>query len=120
MECPDGSFVGRDPDNNCGFFPCPSQSGCSADVYECSDGSFVDRDPNNNCAFRQCPSDLSCSQEVMECPDGSDVGRDPDNNCEFFPCPGCSEAWLCFLIGSCCENGVLGASVVFAFSLCGL
>lgn len=24
MECPDGSFVGRDPANNCEFFACPT------------------------------------------------------------------------------------------------
>ena len=28
FQCPDGSFVGRDPNNNCQFFPCPPD--CSA------------------------------------------------------------------------------------------
>ena len=26
-ECPDGSFVGRDPENNCEFNPCPGEEG---------------------------------------------------------------------------------------------
>ena len=25
-ECPDGNFVGRDPDNNCQFRPCPGEN----------------------------------------------------------------------------------------------
>ncbi len=33
-QCPDGSWVGRDPDNHCRFRPCP-------------DGSIPDEQPDN-------------------------------------------------------------------------
>eukprot|EP00562_Extubocellulus_spinifer_P035737 CAMPEP_0178700810 /NCGR_PEP_ID=MMETSP0699-20121125/11892_1 /TAXON_ID=265572 /ORGANISM="Extubocellulus spinifer, Strain CCMP396" /LENGTH=470 /DNA_ID=CAMNT_0020347209 /DNA_START=71 /DNA_END=1483 /DNA_ORIENTATION=+ len=67
MECPDGSFVDRDPENDCEFRPCPEEEeereepsvgACTLDVMECPDGSFVDRDPENDCEFRPCPSTL--------------------------------------------------------------
>eukprot|EP01060_Flectonema_neradi_P005975 TRINITY_DN139_c0_g1_i4.p2 TRINITY_DN139_c0_g1~~TRINITY_DN139_c0_g1_i4.p2 ORF type:complete len:161 (+),score=38.13 TRINITY_DN139_c0_g1_i4:539-1021(+) len=49
MECPDGSFVGRDENNNCEFHPCPV--GCKEDLFICPDGSSVARDPKNDCEF---------------------------------------------------------------------
>jgi hypothetical protein len=61
MDCPDGSFVARDPENNCEFPACPEPQEpeeklvCAQDVKECDDGSFVARDPNNNCEFKDCP-----------------------------------------------------------------
>jgi hypothetical protein len=68
--CPDGSTVGRDGNNNCEFFKCPSlprnslkgklkgkkEIMCTTDVKECSDGSFVGRDHKNNCKFKACPN----------------------------------------------------------------
>eukprot|EP01060_Flectonema_neradi_P005959 TRINITY_DN139_c0_g1_i10.p1 TRINITY_DN139_c0_g1~~TRINITY_DN139_c0_g1_i10.p1 ORF type:complete len:127 (+),score=20.56 TRINITY_DN139_c0_g1_i10:187-567(+) len=53
MECPDGSFVGRDENNNCEFHPCPV--GCKEDLFICPDGSSVARDPKNDCEFFPCP-----------------------------------------------------------------
>ncbi len=57
FECEDGSFVSRDPANNCEFSPCS------------------EKEP------------MICTMDAKQCPDGSFVGRDGDNNCEFFPCP---------------------------------
>lgn len=54
MQCPDGSFVSRDPNNNCEFFPCPPT--CTDDVFICPDGTLVSRDPENNCEFPPCPT----------------------------------------------------------------
>jgi hypothetical protein len=55
MECPDGSFVGRNPSNNCAFDACPeAMILCTGDVQQCSDGSWVGRDANNNCEFKTC------------------------------------------------------------------
>jgi hypothetical protein len=55
MECPDGSFVGRNPANNCAFDACPeAMILCTGDVQQCSDGSWVGRDANNNCEFKTC------------------------------------------------------------------
>ena len=53
--CPDGSFVGRDPENDCKFSPCPSKF-CTEEVKTCADGSFVGRDPENDCKFFPCRS----------------------------------------------------------------
>jgi len=52
--CPDGSVVGRDPNNDCDFFPCIAIF-CTEDLRQCPDGSFVGRDPSNNCEFFPCP-----------------------------------------------------------------
>ena len=53
-ECDDGSFVFRDPANECAFRPCPPFQFCAWDILECSDGSFVSRDPYNGCKFEPC------------------------------------------------------------------
>jgi hypothetical protein len=95
--CPDGQTVGRNPELNCEFNPCPeltSETECMDDMKQCPDGSFVLRDPHQECAFKACPEKskqtepvIYCTQEVLQCDDGSYVGRDPNNNCEFKPCP---------------------------------
>jgi hypothetical protein len=59
--CPDGSTVGRNPQNSCKFDACPKKSTkptakmCTADVKQCPDGSYVSRDHYNNCEFKACP-----------------------------------------------------------------
>jgi hypothetical protein len=104
QECPDGSFVGRDPNNDCAFAPC--EVNCEA----CPGGFF---DGCNHCActgeggggpictLMACGAELapmtcnqtspdellSCTLDVQECADGSFVGRDPANGCSFFSCP---------------------------------
>ena len=103
--CDDGSTVGRNPDNDCEFDPCPSSSAgisCDEDLKICDDGTQVGRDPTRFCAFDPCP--VSCTEEAKICDDGSSVGRNPDNDCEFDPCPTdqrecgttvCDEGWVC-------------------------
>ena len=51
--CSNNVSVGRDPNNNCEFYDCPTTA-CTADVKICSDGTYVSRDPNNNCQFYSC------------------------------------------------------------------
>ena len=53
-ECDGGTFVFRDPANECTFRPCPPFQFCAWDILECSDGSFVSRDPYNGCKFEPC------------------------------------------------------------------
>ncbi|KAL9186071.1 hypothetical protein ACHAXT_005309 [Thalassiosira profunda] len=133
-ECSDGSFVERNPANQCRFYKCPVAEGgskkpnslaagisasfaqnkpkpmsnekCGDDMRECSNGSFVERNPANQCRFHDCPppssksafdslsaslsslgQDSECTDEVKPCPGGSFVAQDPDNGCAFFPCP---------------------------------
>ena len=61
--CPDGSTVGRNPNNNCELDPCikPREKTkypimCPTDIKECPDGSFVSRNHQNNCKFKDCPN----------------------------------------------------------------
>jgi hypothetical protein len=62
MQCPDGSFVGRDPNNNCEFYPC--ENTCTKDAMQCPDGTIVGRDPNNNCEFYPCENEFyECNAE---------------------------------------------------------
>jgi len=86
-KCPDGSYVSRDPDNNCAFESCPveiDQTICASDVKECPDGSYVSRDHSNNCEFHSCS--VVCASDLHQCWYGSYVSRDPDNNCAFESC----------------------------------
>lgn len=64
--CSDGSHVGRDPDDNCQFFPCPSieqtsSSVCTNALQKCSDGSFVGQNPDKGCQFFPCAQLMSNS-----------------------------------------------------------
>ena len=88
QKCDDGSFVGRDPNNNCKFMSCPNvYASCTQDVQECSDGSFVGRDPKNKCKFSACPSEQpSCGSTVcgagLECCNAScGICVKPGNAC---------------------------------------
>jgi len=87
-QCPDGSYVGRDPEKNCEFNECPTIKACTDDAKLCPDGSSVGRDSANNCEFKDCPSTSvsACTQDIKVCPDGSNVSRDPNNNCQFKSC----------------------------------
>merc|ERR1712048_42223 len=89
-ECPDGSYVSRDP-TTCDFDPCPKVGKeCPTDVKECPDGSYVSRDPTT-CKFDSCPKvGKVCPTDVKECPDGSTVSRNPLLRCRFNPC----KSWL--------------------------
>ncbi|KAJ9441983.1 hypothetical protein DIPPA_29376 [Diplonema papillatum] len=90
-ECPDGSFVSREPLLHCDFASCPPLPAvdCPADVRECPDGSYVSRDPLLHCGFASCPPPptVDCPADVRECPDGSFVSREPLLHCDFASCP---------------------------------
>mmetsp|Transcript_3035 Transcript_3035/g.4158 ORF Transcript_3035/g.4158 Transcript_3035/m.4158 type:complete len:335 (+) Transcript_3035:1-1005(+) len=89
IRCPDGSFVGRDPQNNCKFYDCPFD-GCSGSKRYCWDGSYVEQDPYDYCRYPDCPG---CSNKKKYCWDGSFVYQDPRDNCKYPDCPdrGCSD-----------------------------
>ena len=104
-ECEDGSFVDRNPANDCEFNPCPEDlpGACQLEVKECEDGSFVNRDPAKDCEFAPCPEEIACAADVRECSDGSFVSRDPANGCAFRPCP--EEELACTMDVFDCGNG---------------
>ncbi|MDP1694296.1 MAG: hypothetical protein Q8L34_02035 [Candidatus Woesearchaeota archaeon] len=85
--CPDGTYVGRDSNNNCQFYPCPQPRQCTEEVKNCPGASAVGRDPYNNCEFYPCPTIQACTKELKSCPGGTMVSRNPSNNCEFYECP---------------------------------
>ena len=72
----DGSFVGRDPQNDCMYDECPNGmqlqtvlAKCEGTLMECpGTGTFVSQDPSNNCAYYPCPEssklDLASSISV--------------------------------------------------------
>lgn len=72
MLCPDGSSVGRNPNNNCQFDPCPQYPPPGA-IME--DGTVEEE-----------PKQVFCTADAKLCPDGSYVGR-TGPKCEFAPCP---------------------------------
>jgi len=65
VPCPDGSFVVRDPLNNCEFPVCPDGQ-CPLDTQQCPDGTPVSRIPPD-CNFAAC-STASCPTDVASCP----------------------------------------------------
>lgn len=137
-ECADGSYVSRNPKNNCEFDPCC----CDPDSFQycfigvaacCPDGNWSC--PNGETKIYMCEGEEStgpfgkpcekkeCSTNLRkQCPDGSTVGQDPDNDCEFFPCccdsklepgqfgnQGCPEGHACCPDGEWgCSTGALG------------
>ena len=59
-ECEDGSFLNRDPDNNCEFALCPEEElACTMDVFDCGNDTFASRDPAKNCEFEACPKECT-------------------------------------------------------------
>lgn len=56
VQCPDGSFVQRNPALQCNFDPCP-QHACPTDARQCPDGTIVGRDIHNHCHWHDCPTD---------------------------------------------------------------
>ena len=93
-ECPDGTYVSRDIENNCDFFQCEInrrgsskiQQPCTKDLRPCPDGTWVGRDSQNDCDLFPCPK-KPCTKDQRPCPDGTYVGRDSQNDCDFFLCP---------------------------------
>src|SRR3989344_2199365 len=82
--CPDGSYVGRDPYNNCEFRPCPSGTTTTTTTsfdcfYRCPDGTVV------HCGA-SCPTTTTTTTTtttICKCPDGY---VQQGNNCISGPC----------------------------------
>jgi hypothetical protein len=83
------TMVGRDPENDCHFKPCPE--GLEEAVEELKDEEAVagggeamekktDNDEKKEDKLKICPEDTKM------CPNGEPVGRDPANDCNFVPC----------------------------------
>lgn len=75
LECDGGTFVSRNPEKNCDFFPCPTKSG--------SESSLTNGSPTPH----PTESKETCGEDRLECSGGHFVFRDPGNNCHWFPCP---------------------------------
>ena len=64
--CPDGTYLSRDPNNNCEFPPCDGDTGeCDKGLVECIDGVWVPRDPEADCEYVPCPG---TERPVDDCP----------------------------------------------------
>jgi hypothetical protein len=94
-QCPDGTFVSRDPDNNCEFFPCDScinpETGEEDTVVQCfADPCTVttcEADPNATCTANYCGGchalftdgngdDVDCDETC----EGDDTSGDSDSD----------------------------------------
>jgi hypothetical protein len=111
--CYDGSTTGRDPNNNCEFFPCPPPtcSNCPFGFFDgCNDCTCLSTAKGPICTTLAClvegepqchPPPVGCTDDVLLCPDGvTYVGRNPNNNCKFDKCPerlcsGFLRKWYC-------------------------
>jgi hypothetical protein len=104
QECPDGSFVGRDPQNDCAFSPCTVDCDvCPGGFFDGCNHCGCGEEGGSFCTLMACagpelqpktchqtpppPPLVVCQADARVCPDGSVVGRDPANDCEFVPCP---------------------------------
>ena len=91
LQCEDGSAVGRDPENNCEFRPCPGNDEVSS-KRQLRENTF------NNARNRlehlrqriysrlSSEDDVMCTADVKQCPDGTHVSRTPPS-CDFKVCP---------------------------------
>jgi len=63
--CPDGSYVGRDPENDCAWHRCPGEvQACTKELKICPDGTGVGR-TGPHCAFAPCPgAEPNCAPYV--------------------------------------------------------
>jgi len=80
--CPDGSYVGRDPANNCEFDPCPPIA-CSKPV--CKDGS--DPVDTGKVDAYGCKIYLCHPVACKMCVGGIDTGKIDSNGCPIYSCP---------------------------------
>jgi hypothetical protein len=84
----DGSFVSRDPMNNCEFEPCGTN--CPLDVLECPGKSNL---CNVICWIRTAYCTLPLPPLLLK--DGTFVIRDPNNSCQFPDCAFCTSKFWC-------------------------
>ena len=87
LRCADGTFVERDPNDECRFVPCPDDNKCNDDIKVCKDGSFVSRDPSDCSKFLPCDDDDCSDTTTQDCGEGVFVGKDPSDCDNFLPCP---------------------------------
>uniref|UniRef100_A0A7R9WHP2 Uncharacterized protein n=1 Tax=Pseudictyota dubia TaxID=2749911 RepID=A0A7R9WHP2_9STRA len=113
-ECPDGTDVGRDPNNDCDFLPCPSTTtttlttavqdieGVTTTATTLTTAAQESEGVTTTTTMLTTPAQGSggvatttttlitpaqdCENDVEVCPDGTTVGRNPDNGCNFFSC----------------------------------
>jgi len=94
-QCPDGSSVGRDSNNDCNFHPCPSGEVCPLDAKQCPDGSWVSRDSAHDCEFQPCPDDpVVCCLAFPFCREGFEQVEVGDPECQSNP-DKCEDVGLC-------------------------
>eukprot|EP00808_Paulinella_micropora_P030649 g50974.t1 len=97
--CPDGSYAGRDPNDQCQFRACPSTGpACYSDVFVCSEGTILTRDASNYCQFPACPcgagEEWDAYKQIVAttcaapnaCPSGKKCVQFPGTRCLFSPC----------------------------------
>jgi len=81
QECGDGTYVSRNPLNDCKYDECsgePEPVFCTQEAKICDDGSAVGRDSTRGCAFELCPEEvfpwISYHQDEIEKALGSIAG----------------------------------------------
>ena len=102
QECPDGSYVGRNPDNNCEFFACPEANSddeifCTTDII-CCDGKEMGRDPTTGCS---CPEGMNKTLDACQPTNGQEAQLCDANT-------PCKEGFSCYAINgtaSCYSDG---------------
>ncbi|KAL7552787.1 hypothetical protein ACHAWF_016039 [Thalassiosira exigua] len=80
MRCPTGTYMARNPMNNCAFDPCPVITQGQS-VAALSKPEPPEDQPTGTNVI------VDCGAARMECPDGTFIKQDPSNDCKFFPCP---------------------------------
>ena len=135
FQCPDGSYVSRDPSNGCAFGPCCCDQAdfqtcfvgeavcCYDGTWSCPNGDtgiyLCNGEETKGPFSKACQEGVACTDDVFDCPDGSSVTRDPNNNCEFLPCccdpalqPGIEGGIVCRGEGiACCPDGNWACSI---------
>jgi len=113
LECSDGTFVERNPDNHCKFLDCPLvaeekpvesianavkvepaesiASSISSTTAKEEPGKPITGSSSSTAAkvsrFPVVGHHGHCTDELKRCSDGSFVARDPKNKCEYIKCP---------------------------------
>lgn len=116
FECPDGTFVGRDPDNYCSFFDCQDGE-CDTEPLLCPNGyTYVNQNPENDCEYDECPPRYAptCRDDPNVCVEG--IPMFDIKSCYVDPCGDptrCPEGTTCTenlcggCYGLCCSESEL-------------
>ncbi len=115
--CPDGSSVGRDPNNNCAFYPCPA-----VPEPECEDGGTLYCDSQGHCdcyydeeQTPECDGQLVCyGQGYENCVCYDNDMPPPDDEEPTTECmDGCASNGRCLPYGTRLANGVATYCSIF-------